>query len=239
MARVLFITGSDTGVGKTVLTALLTQFLRWRGEPVLALKPLCSGGRGDAGVLRRALGGRVSLDEINPWYFRAPLAPWLAARREGRELSLVPVVAFLRSAIAADPGRTVLIEGAGGLLSPLGEGFTNRELLLETHADPLVVCANRLGALNQALLVLEALPPEVRIRARVVLMPPARPDAAGRTNAPALANWLGPGRVVTLPRVPWRRSQVPDAGVRRQLARLLAPVGRVSRACPRPVGHGG
>ena len=82
MKPIFFITGTDTGAGKTVLTALLAAFLRGRGVKVAALKPICSGGRADATIIFTALGGRLTLDEINPWHFRAPIAPLLAARRE-------------------------------------------------------------------------------------------------------------------------------------------------------------
>ena len=82
LKRIIFITGTDTGVGKTVLTALLVRFLRERGVKAVALKPICSGDRADARALRAAMDGALSLDEINPWHFRAPVAPLLAARRE-------------------------------------------------------------------------------------------------------------------------------------------------------------
>jgi dethiobiotin synthetase len=241
MARVLFITGSDTGVGKTVLTVLLTRHLRRQGTPVLALKPICSGGRDDAEALRAAQGGGISLDAINPWSFRAPVAPWLAARREGRPLEMGPVVAFLRAAMETRPRSVVLIEGAGGLLSPLGERFANRELLVAVRADPLVVCANRLGALNQVLLVLEALPPAFRGRARVVLTEPVAPDDGSRTNAAALGERLGPGRVVTLPRFLKTPPREPGIRVRRLLDQLLgAAVAETGLpgACRRSGGDG-
>src|ERR1017187_5696129 len=77
-----FITGTDTGVGKTVLTALLTRNLRERGVNEAALKPICSGGRDDARELCAASSGVLTLDQVNPWHFRAPMAPLLAARRE-------------------------------------------------------------------------------------------------------------------------------------------------------------
>ena len=74
-AKSFYITGTDTGVGKTVLTALLTRQLRAQGIAVAALKPICSGGREDAEALHSALDGELSLDTINPWHFRLPLAP--------------------------------------------------------------------------------------------------------------------------------------------------------------------
>ena len=88
-----FITGTDTGVGKTALTSLLAHYLHERGIRVAALKPICSGGRGDARALHAALNGRLTLDEINPWHFRAPMAPLLAARRERKRVALADVLA--------------------------------------------------------------------------------------------------------------------------------------------------
>ncbi len=151
-----FITGTDTGVGKTVLTALLARYLRERGVNAAALKPVCSGGRDDARVLHAALNGALTLEEINPWHFRAPLAPVLAARRERKQVKLPQVVAHLRA--IQERFDVLLVEGAGGLLSPLGEDFNSRDLIESLGATPIVVCPNRLGAVNQVLLTLEALP---------------------------------------------------------------------------------
>ena len=122
-----FITGTDTGVGKTVLTALLARYLRERGVNVAALKPVCSGGRDDARALQAASNGALSLDEINPWHFRAPIAPLLAARRERKRVKRSQVVAHVRA--MQKRFDVLLIEGAGGLLSPLGENFNSRDLI--------------------------------------------------------------------------------------------------------------
>src|SRR5216117_143726 len=142
-SRILFITGTDTGVGKTVLTSLLARHLRERGAAVAALKPICSGGRADARALHSSLDGALTLDEINPWYFRDPLAPLLAARREHRRVDLANVLAHVRS--VQRRFDVVLVEGAGGLLSPLGEDFNSRDLMIALRAIPIVVCSNRLG----------------------------------------------------------------------------------------------
>ena len=196
-AKTFFITGTDTGVGKTVLTALLARHLRAQGVAVAALKPLCSGGREDAKALHSALGGGLSLGEINPWYFRAPLAPLLAARQEGKRIRMRDVLACLRR--ARSRCEVLLIEGVGGLLSPLGEDFSNRELIAALRAMPIVVCPNRLGAINQVLLVLAALPQTSARHARVVLMSPPRANSVSRTNFEFLAQKLGTRRVFALP----------------------------------------
>ncbi len=192
-----FITGTDTGVGKTVLTALLTRHLRERGVNAAALKPVCSGDRADARALHAASAGALTLDEINPWHFRAPIAPLLAARREHKRVALADVLAHVRA--MQKRFDVVLVEGAGGLLSPLGENFDSRKLIAALRATPLVVCPNRLGAVNQVLLTLAALPRSAACRARVVLMSPAKPDASTATNAGLLAEFLDGQRIFCLP----------------------------------------
>ena len=192
-----FITGTDTGVGKTVLTTLLARFFRKRGVNAAALKPICSGGRDDARALHAALNGALSLDEINPWHFRAPVAPLLAARRERKRVTLADVLAHVRA--MQKRFDVVLLEGAGGLLSPLGENFDSRGLIAASRATPIIVCPDRLGALNQVLLALEALPESLLRRAGVVLISPPKPDAATASNAKLLAEFFEAKRIFGLP----------------------------------------
>jgi dethiobiotin synthetase len=207
--RTFFITGTNTGVGKTVLTVLLTEYLRRRRARVAALKPLCSGGRADARQLYRALGGSLALDQINPWYFRAAIAPSAAARAENRAVRLATVVQHIRS---IQPGYDfLLVEGAGGLLSPLGAGFNGRDLISALDAIPVVVASNRLGVVNHILLTLEALPKPARRQARIVLMAPSRPDPATGLNA-GLLQGLVPQPVFLLPR--FDRKTAPAARLR-------------------------
>jgi dethiobiotin synthetase len=194
---IFFVTGTDTGVGKTVLTALLTRYLRERGVNAVALKPVCSGDRADARVLHAASDGALTLNEINPWHFRAPMAPLLAARREHKWVALADVLAHVRA--MQKRFDVVLVEGAGGLLSPLGEKFNSRDLIAALRATPMVVCPNRLGAVNQVLLTLAALPQGVSCRAHVVLMSPAKPDASTSTNISLLAEFPGAKRIFCLP----------------------------------------
>lgn len=197
MRPTLFITGTDTGVGKTVLTRLLAQFLHRRGLNVAALKPICSGGRDDARALHAALGGALTLDEINPWHFRAPVAPSLAARLEKKSVKLAPVLAHIRA--WQKKSRVTLIEGAGGLLSPLGEDFDSRDLITALRATPVIVAPNKLGAVNHVLLTLEALPKNLRSRAKIILVSSQKPDAAAASNARLLAQFSPPGKIFTLP----------------------------------------
>ena len=204
-AHTWVITGTDTGVGKTVFTAWLARFLRNSGVNVAVCKPVCSGGRDDARLLRAAIGGSLTLDEINPWHFRAPLAPLLAARAQGRQVSVAEIVAHARS--LARRCEVLLVEGAGGLLSPLGEGFDTRHLIARLRAAPVIVAANRLGVINHLRLTLEVIPAATARHARIVLMNPRRPDAATRTNAGLLGEFFDPARVLLLP---WLASPVSE-----------------------------
>jgi len=217
-----FITGTDTGVGKTVLTALLARHLRERGVSAAALKPICSGSRDDARALRAAMNGALTPDEINPWHFRAPLASLLAARRERRRVGLANVLAHVRT--MQRRFDVLLVEGAGGLLSPLGENFDSRDLIAALRATPIVVCPNRLGAVNQVLLTLAALPRSASCRARVVLMSPSKPDASTNTNVSLLAEFLDAKRIFCLPRLGGRfdpEKVLKDSRVRRTFRVLV------------------
>lgn len=199
MRRILFITGTDTGVGKTVLTALMVRALREHGVNAAALKPLCSGGRDDARQIHSAMDGALTLDEINPWHFRAPIAPLLAARMEHQKVTLPKVIAHVRR--IAKRFEIVLVEGAGGLLSPLGEGFDSRDLISKLNATPIIVAQNKLGMVNQTLLTLEALPTRLRHRAKVVAMESAKADASSKSNLRLLAEWSRLSNISVVPRL--------------------------------------
>lgn len=197
MTQTLFITGTDTGAGKTVLTALLARYLRAQNIKVAALKPVCSGGRADARALHAALDGSLPLDEINPWHFRAPVAPVLAARLENRSVLCASVLAFIRA--AERKFDVTLVEGAGGLLSPLGHDFDSRSLVEALRATAIVVAQNRLGVVNHIRLTLEALPKSGSSTARIVLMSPPKPDASSSSNTKLLARFFPPGKILLLP----------------------------------------
>jgi dethiobiotin synthetase len=197
MRQIVFITGTDTAVGKTVLTRLLARFLHARGIPVAALKPVCSGGRADALALHAALAGTLTLDEINPWHFQAPVAPSLAAELEKRPLKLATVLAHIRATQKRFP--LTLVEGAGGLLSPLGDDFNSRDLIVALRARPVIVAPNKLGVVNHILLTLEALPKNLRPGVRIILMSPRQPDAATAANAGLLARFRSRETIFSLP----------------------------------------
>jgi dethiobiotin synthetase len=211
--QTLFITGTDTGVGKTVLTTLLVRFLRECGVNVAALKPICSGNRDDARKIFVATNKILPLDEINPWHFRAPIAPLLAARKENQRVRLSQALVHVRA--MQKHFDVLVVEGAGGLLSPLGENFGSRDLIVALRAMPIIVAQNRLGAVNQVLLTLEALPKNLRAKTRVVLMSPRKPDAATNSNAKLLAEFFYTKKIF---RLPWLGENFAAARVLKNLA---------------------
>lgn len=150
-----FLTGTDTGVGKTFVTALLARALRRAGLDTIALKPICSGDRGDAEILRTACDSELELDEVNPLWFQTPVAPYLAARREGRAVSLPALESWFRS--ISDGRQSVLVEGAGGWLVPIAEKLLIADLAGALGLPVIVVVANRLGCINHTLLTVESI----------------------------------------------------------------------------------
>jgi dethiobiotin synthetase len=149
----LFITGTDTGIGKTFFTALLTRALRRAGHGTVALKPLCSGSREDVAILQEAGGNTLSADSINPYWFSTPVAPLVAARHENRAIDFGALEKWLGDIRAQHP--SVLVEGAGGWLVPVAPRLAVADLAGLFQLPVVVVVGNRLGCLNHALLTIE------------------------------------------------------------------------------------
>lgn len=195
--KITFITGTDTGVGKTLLTALLLDHLRTSGVHALAIKPFCSGSRADVELLRCLQEGELSADEINPYFFREPVAPLVAARGEVREITLAQAVANVRRVAARC--ECLLVEGIGGVLVPLGESFSVADLIARINCRVLVVSRNRLGTLNHTRLTVAALQREGVRRVKVVMMQSPRPDFSSRSNLLILNKLLKRVPVLVLP----------------------------------------
>ncbi len=158
----LFFTGTDTGVGKTLVTAGVARSLRGRGRPVVICKPVATGAResggrwlaDDTAVLAEAAGSGDDWEAVTPFAFPDPVAPPLAARRRGVTLTLDGLAAaVLRQ---RRPGAALLVEGVGGLLCPLTEAETVADLVRELSLPLVVVARRSLGTLNHTLLTLEA-----------------------------------------------------------------------------------
>lgn len=149
----LFITGTDTEVGKTVVTAALAAGLRAADQPVRALKPLASGGPppGEDATLLGLAAGHAPLVHA---CFETPAAPPRAARQEGRTIDVAATRAWI--ADQRRPGHATLVEGVGGWRAPLADGWEVRDLAMELGLPVVVVAANRLGVLNHTALTVDA-----------------------------------------------------------------------------------
>jgi dethiobiotin synthetase len=163
--RGYFITATGTAVGKTYLACGAIETLRSRGLAVDAIKPVISGfdsaapGESDSGLILRALGRPVDaaqLDRVSRWRFAAALSPDIAAEREGRSVSLSGVQSFCARTLVAAEG-VCLIEGAGGVMSPLGRGFTNLDLIAALDTRIVLVAGTYLGTISHTLTACEAL----------------------------------------------------------------------------------
>jgi len=153
--RGYFITGTDTGVGKTWFTCALVRAWRAAGHDAVGLKPIATGDRNDAVLLREASGNRLTLDEINPLHFREPAAPLAAAQAENRTIDF----AALNRAILDHGARysPIAVEGVGGWRVPLGPGYDVREWARDLALPVVVVAVNRLGMINHTLLTVESI----------------------------------------------------------------------------------
>ena len=189
----LFITGTDTGVGKTFVACALAVALRARGRRVTVMKPIETGVDGepeDARCLREAAADPAPLEAICPIRLRAPLAPTIAAVREGATIDVDALVRLIaRRAAEAD---VLLVEGAGGLLVPIAGRTTYLELAERCRLPVLIVGANRLGTINHcALTAGVARAAGLDVRGFVLSQPTAETDASAATNAEAIGTLTG------------------------------------------------
>lgn len=149
-----FVTGTDTGVGKTYFCRLLLESLRAEGVDAVGYKPVCSGDREDALRLAEVSGG-LDPDAVNPAWFQAPVAPYVAGLLENRHVEVPLLVAGFRDLAARH--ETVVVEGAGGWRVPLTEKLSISDLAAELGLPVILVVGNRLGALNHAILTVESI----------------------------------------------------------------------------------
>ena len=152
-----FITGTDTGAGKTYVTALLLQSLIAEGRSAAGFKPISCGDREDAEALLAAStpAPHLSLERVNPVHFKTPAAPLAAALIENRPADLT----LIKDTYAELCGEFdhVLVEGIGGWEVPIGDGYSVADLAAELGLPVLLVVNNRLGALNHAILTARAI----------------------------------------------------------------------------------
>ncbi|MGB8339126.1 MAG: dethiobiotin synthase [Burkholderiales bacterium] len=182
--KAYFITGTDTGVGKTLVTCTLMRLARQRGDKVGAMKPIAAGAsqtrngwmNEDVALLRQNLSFKIANADLNPYLFRAPIAPHIAAADENATIDANKIVVSLKNIRAR--ADWVFVEGAGGFKVPLSDNFDMSDLAAALNLPVILVVGMRLGCLNHALLTQDA------IRAR------------GLTMAAWVANTLDPAMPV-------------------------------------------
>lgn len=225
MPRFVVVTATDTGVGKTLVSAGLARALRAMGKRVVAIKPfetgLSEGERGDGEVLAEATGQdepRSALVRL-----RDPLTPALAAEREGVELDIDAVTARIRA--LTDQADIVIVEGAGGVLSPLTWTADITTLARSLAPNRIVlVASDRLGTLSAVHTAVQTLSDTSQLPEAIILSAPATPDLSTGTNAAVLRRRLAPyGNVdiLELPRLP------NDTAAAHDLTALAANLARV------------
>ncbi len=200
-AKGMFITGTDTGVGKTVVAAAIARYLSRKGYAVGVLKPVTSGGvkRGDslvsqdAELLRWASGCTAPCHITSPYVFREPIAPSEAAHRVGREIGFEPIrEAYEQLSLSHE---LVIVEGAGGLLVPLGPDLLVADLPARLGLPLLIVSRPDLGTVNHTLMTCEcALSRHIRTLGIVI---------NGRSDSPAGAEEYAPRLIAELSPVPF------------------------------------
>ncbi|HEY1048618.1 MAG TPA: dethiobiotin synthase [Prosthecobacter sp.] len=145
-----FITGTDTDAGKTYVTCLLLEALKRAGRTAAGFKPFVCGGREDAVHLANASSETLTVDEVNPVWFKVPAAPYAAALMENRSFELNEVIAGFQE--LTETNDHVLIEGAGGWEVPLNGFATMADFAQRLALPVIVVVNNKLGCLNHTIL---------------------------------------------------------------------------------------
>jgi len=155
-----FITGTDTGVGKTLVSCALLHGFSAQGKLVAGFKPVAAGidadgYNDDAKMLRAASTMSVSYEQVNPYCLREAIAPHISARNEGVTIVLPRIFAVYRE--LAEQADEVIVEGAGGFIVPLNDLQSSADLARELALPVIVVVGMRLGCLNHALLTVRAI----------------------------------------------------------------------------------
>lgn len=203
MATGVFVTGTGTEVGKTVVAATIARTLASEGKRVAVFKPavtgLDEGVETDHALLRRASGSTQSDEEIAPYRYGPPASPHLAAALAGEEIE--PERLRQAAAAAAEGADAIVCEGVGGLLVPLSPGYLVRDLAADLGYPLVVVASPGLGTINHTLLTVEAGRSAGLEVAAIVLNPwPEEPTEIERSNKETIAELAG-APVLTLPQI--------------------------------------
>ena len=204
MSRGIFITGTDTGVGKTIVAASLARLLKMRGLNVGVMKPVTSGCREEDGrlisddaLLLCQAAGVTYCDDVAPYLLREPVAPAEAAKLDGTRIDFAHIGdAYDRLTVQYD---FMIVEGAGGLMVPLSGGLLVADLIRQLELPLLVVARPNLGTINHTVLTcFAARQMELKVAGVIINNYPTVPDLAERSaphyigslcGAPVLGIW--------------------------------------------------
>jgi dethiobiotin synthetase len=210
MTRALFVAGAHTDVGKTFCACALIRAARAQGQSVEAFKPVVSGfdaedwEQSDPGRLLAALDRPLTpqaLDTISPLRFRAALSPPMAARLEGVRLTLAELEAFCRAGLAATTADLAIVEGVGGVMSPISEDATGLDLMAALKLPALLVGGSYLGAISHTLTAIETLRARGLPILAVVVSQSGEPETPDfRETVASVAAFAGDLAVVAAPR---------------------------------------
>lgn len=159
MSKGFFVTGTDTGIGKTTVSCALLHAFAVQGKKVIGMKPVAAGSENgqwmDVEHLLAASNVSVSRQQINPYAFDPPISPHVAAQQSGAEIDLLVIHhAYQQLSAKAD---LVIVEGAGGFLVPINEKQNGADLVKTLNLPVILVVGMRLGCLNHALLTAQAI----------------------------------------------------------------------------------
>jgi dethiobiotin synthetase len=186
---ILFITGTDTGVGKTYTAARLLHLLRASGASCAGMKPICCGDRRDAEVLLAAGSDGLTIDEVNPVWLKTPAAPIVGSLMEQVDIEVDQILAALHS--LQNRVEHVIVEGTGGWMVPIHRDYFVSDLAVAMNVPVLAVAYNRLGCLNHAVLTVQnILGHGLRCTGLVLNNVQEMGDIAAQTNADILGKIL-------------------------------------------------
>jgi len=205
----LFVTGTDTGVGKTHIAARLLHLLRASGVRCAGMKPICCGDRRDAEALLAAGSDCVTIDEVNPVWLKTPAAPIVGSLREKVTIDIEQILAAFHA--LQERVEHVIVEGTGGWLVPIRSDYFVSDLAATMKLPVLVVAQNRLGCLNHAALTVQSVCAyQLRCAGLVLNSTEMTSDIAALTNGDVLKRILnvpflaGLGENLTELPVDWR-----------------------------------
>jgi dethiobiotin synthetase len=185
----LFLTGTDTGVGKTHTAVSLLRLARAAGLSCAGMKPICCGDRRDAELLLAAGSDGLTIDDVNPIWLKTPTAPFAASLIEDVRIDSRPLIAGLQA--LRERFEVVIVEGVGGWLVPIRQDYFVSDLAKEMGLPVVVVALNRLGCLNHTMLTVRSIAANGVTCAGVVLNNVQQSaDMATTTNGDILSKLL-------------------------------------------------